>query len=150
MLALLDVDAGGEEADPAKYVAAKLRQALSKDPDGKYRVLPGVADDLNRQIKDPVRADRAFKIVSMHGEKIEDKELREIFTARYGKFEVERTMKERLSVRNYDGLKDWIGAHFESVGPSFKLRAASKGEIETVLKEIERLENESKKNDLKD
>ncbi len=154
VLSLLDVTVGGEEADPAKYVAAKIKQAVSKDPDGKYRVLPEVSDDLNRELKDPVRTaekqDRAFKVVSMHGEKIEDKELREVFTSRYGKSEVERTMKERLSVRSYDGLRSWTEAHFETAGPDFKLRAGSKGEIETILKDIERLESESKKNDLKD
>ncbi|HVE41775.1 MAG TPA: hypothetical protein VNM14_17920 [Planctomycetota bacterium] len=154
LLALLDVDVNGNEADPAKYVAAKIKQAVSKDADGKYRVLPEVSDDLNRELKDPVRTaekqDRAFKVVSMHGEKIEDKELREVFTSRYGKFEVERTMKERLSVRSYDGLQSWIGLHFDAAGGSYTLRAASRGEIEAILKEIERLESESKKNDLKD
>jgi hypothetical protein len=154
VLVLLDVDVNGEEADVVKYVAAKLKQAVSKDADGKYRVLPEVSDDLNREIKDPSRTaekqDRAFKVVSLHGEKIEDKELREVFISRYGTSEVERTMKERLSVRSYDGLQSWVERHFEAAGSSYTLRAASKGEIEAILKDIERLENESKKNDLKD
>jgi len=154
VLALLDVDVGGEDADPAKYVAAKLKQALSKDADGKYRVLPEVAEELSREIKDPVRTaekeDRALKIISMFGQKVEDKELREIFTSRYGRFEVERSMKERLSVRSYDGLKSWVERHFEATGTALKLRTTSKGELETMMAEIERLEKESKKNDLKD
>jgi hypothetical protein len=154
VLALLDVNVGGEEADPAKVIAAQVKKALSKDADGKYRVLPEVAEEVNGEIKDPVRTgekeDRGLKIVSMWGEKLEDAELREIFTSRYGKFEVERTMKEALSVRSYDGLKSWIEKHFDKSGSGFTLKAASKGEIETILAEVDRLEKESKKNDLKD
>lgn len=151
ILILLDVDVGGEEADPVKYVTAQIRKAVAKGADGKYRVLPEVADHLQSEMKDPVRQgekeDRAFRIVSMYGEKIEDKELREVFTARYGRFEVERTMKELLSVRTYDGLKSWTGKHFDA---AFTLKAGSRGEIEAILAEIDRLEKESKKNDLKD
>ena len=154
VLALLDVNVGGEEADPAKVIAAQIRKALSKDADGKYRVLPEVAEEVNGEIKDPVRTaekeDRGLKIVSMWGEKIEDPELREIFTSRYGKFEVERTMKEALSIRSYDGLRSWIDRHFDKSAAGFALKAASKGEIETILAEVDRLEKESKKNDLKD
>jgi hypothetical protein len=151
VLILLDVDVGGEEADPAKYVAAQIRKAVAKGADGKYRVLPEVAEHLDQELKDPVRKgekeDRGLKIVSMYGEKIEDKELREVFTSRYGKFEVERTMKELLSVRNYDGLKSWTERHFDA---SIRMKAASRSEIEAVLAEVDRLEKESKKNDLKD
>src|SRR6185295_12429913 len=154
VLALLDIDVGGEEADPVKYVLAQIRKAISKDADGKYRVLPEVAEHLNGEIKDPARGgekeDRALKVVSMYGDKIEDKDLHEIFTSRYGKFEVERAMKEALSIRSYDGLKTWIDRHFETTDKTFTLRASSKGELETILAEIERLEKESKKNDLKD
>ncbi|MBI3858017.1 MAG: hypothetical protein HY293_20245 [Planctomycetes bacterium] len=154
VLALLDIDVGGEEADPVKYVLSQIRKAVSKDADGKYRVLPEVAEHLDNEIKDPVRTaereDRAFKIVSMYGEKIEDKELREIFTSRYGKFEVERTMKELLSIRSYDGLKTWTERHFEKSAAGVTLKASSKGEIESILSEIEKLEKESRKNDLKD
>jgi hypothetical protein len=154
VLSLLDVDVGGEEADLVKYVVAKIKQAVSKDADGKYRVLPEVSETLNRELKDPAKTaakqDRAFKVVSMHGDKIEDKALREIFTSRYGVAEVERTMKERLSVRSYDGLQSWVERHFEAAGSSYTLRAASRGEIDAILKEVERLESESKKNDLKD
>lgn len=154
VLALLDIEVGGEEADPAKVIAAQIRKALSKDADGKYRVLPEVAEEVAGEIKDPVRTaekeDRGLKIVSMWGEKLEDPELREIFTSRYGKFEVERTMKEALSIRNYDGLKSWIEKHFDTSAAGFTLKAASKGEIEAILAEVDRLEKESKKNDLKD
>ena len=154
VLVLLDIDVGGEEADPVKYVAARIRKALTKGPDGKYRVNPEVADEASGEIKDPERAaakeDRGLKVVSMWGEKIEDKELREIFTSRYGKFEVERTMKEALSVRTYDGLKAWTEKHFDKSDKGFTLKASSKGEIESILAEVDRLEKESKKNDLKD
>jgi hypothetical protein len=154
VLALLDIDVGGDEADPTKYVMAQIKKAVAKDADGKYRVLPEVAEHLNSEIKDPARGaekeDRALKVVSMYGDKIEDKDLREIFTTRYGKFEVERAMKEALSIRSYDGLKSWIDRHFEMANGSYKLRGSSKGEIETILAEVERLEKESKKNDLKD
>lgn len=151
VLILLDVNVGGEEADPVKYVAAQIRKAVAKGADGKYRVLPEVAEELNNEIKDPVRRgekeDRALRIVSMYGRKIEDKELREVFTTRYGRFEVERTMKELLAVRTYDGLKSWAERHFDAAGA---LQPGSRDEIETILGEIDRLEKESKKNDLKD
>jgi hypothetical protein len=150
VLALLDIDVGGEEADPVKYTQAQIRKAVDKGADGKYRVRSEVAEEVANELKDPSREDRGLKIVSMWGEKIEDAELREIFTSRYGKFEVERTMKEALSVRTYDGLKSWIDKHFDRSAGGLTLKASSKGEIETILAEVERLEKESKKNDLKD
>jgi hypothetical protein len=154
ILALLDISVGGEEADPVKYIQAQIRKALTKGADGKYRVNPEVAEEVGSEIKDPVRAgekeDRGLKMVSMWGEKIEDAELREIFTSRYGKYEVEHTMKEALSIRSYDGLKAWIERHFDKTTGGLTLKASSKGEIETILAEVERLEKESKKNDLKD
>jgi hypothetical protein len=154
ILILLDIDVGGDEADPAKFVAAQLRKAVAKGEDGKYRVLPEVAEGLEREIKDPDRSaakeDRAFKVVLMHGEKIEDKDLREVFTSRYGRFEVEREMKELLSVRRYDGLQSWAARHFDASGDRLTLKSGSKGEIETILAEVDRLEKESKKNELKD
>lgn len=154
ILALLDINVGGEEADPVKYIQAQIRKALTKGADGKYRVNPEIAEEVGNEIKDPVRAgekeDRGLKMVSMWGEKIEDAELKEVFTSRYGKYEVEHTMKEALSIRTYDGLKSWIDRHFDKSAAGFTLKASSKGEIETVLAEVERLEKESKKNDLKD
>jgi len=150
VLALLDIDVGGEEADPVKYVQAQIRKAVDKGADGKYRVRPEVAEEIQNELKDPSREDRGLKIVSMWGEKLEDAELKEIFTSRYGKFEVERTMKEALSIRSYDGLKSWIEKHFDKSAGGLTLKASSKGEIETILAEVDRLEKESKKNDLKD
>lgn len=150
VLALLDIDVGGEEADPVKYVLAQIRKAVEKGADGKYRVRPEVAEEVGGQLKDPSKEDRGLKVVSLWGEKIEDAELREIFTSRFGKFEVERTMKETLSVRSYDGLKSWVEKHFDKSGTGLALKASSKGEIETILAEVDRLEKESRKNDLKD
>lgn len=154
VLILLDVNVGGAEADPVKYIEAQVRKALVKGPDGKYRVIPEVAENLSGEMKDPARhgakEDRAFKIVSMYGEKIEDKDLREVFTARYGKFEVERTMKELLAVRRFDGLESWSDRHFAKSGDRLTLKAGSKVEIDEILAEVDRLEKEAKKNDLKD
>jgi hypothetical protein len=154
VLLLLDVDVGGEEADPVKFVTAQIQKAVTKGEDGKYRVRSEVAEEVAREIKDPAKhaakEDRALKVISMYGEKIEDKELREIFTSRFGRFEVERTMKELLAVKVYDGLHRWTGRHFVKSGDQFVLKPGSKGEIETILAEVDRLEKEAKKNDLKD
>src|SRR4029078_8469501 len=65
VLALLDIDVGGEEADPVKYVQAQIRKGVDKGADGKYRVRSEVAEEVANELKDPAREDRGLKVVSM-------------------------------------------------------------------------------------
>jgi hypothetical protein len=154
ILALLDIDAGGEENDLIAIVTAQLRKAVQKRPDGKYQVLPEVAEELGREIKDPAQArareERALRLVSMYGEKMEDPELKAVFTSYFGRHEVERAAKEALAIQVPDGLGAWIGRHFEKAADGWRLRATSKGEIEAVLAEAERIQKEAERKDLKD
>lgn len=154
VLALLDIDVSREESDPVLYITAQIKKVLRKRDDGKYEVMPEMAEEVGREMKDPAqsqaREERALRIVAMYGDKMHEKELREIFTSTFGRFEVEKAMKEALSVRPYDGLGAWIDRHFEKTAAGLKARPGSKGELEAVLAEAEKLEKEAKKNDLKD
>jgi hypothetical protein len=86
----------------------------------------------------------------MYGEKMEDPELKAVFTSYFGRHEVERAAKEALAIQVPDGLGAWIGRHFEKAADGWRLRATSKGEIEAVLAEAERIQKEAERKDLKD
>lgn len=154
LLALLDIDVGGEESDAVAIVTAQVRKAVQKRPDGKYHVLPEVAEEVGREMKDPAQAqakeERFLRIIAMYGEKMEDPELKAVFTSYFGRHEVERAAKEALSVQNPDGLKAWIERHFDKGADGWRLRATSKPEIEAVLAEAEKIQKEAEKKDLKD
>ncbi len=154
LLALLDIDVGGEESDAVAIVTARVKKAVQKRDDGKYQILPEVAEEVGREMKDPAQAqakeERALRMVSMYGEKMEDPELKAIFTSYFGRHEVERAAKEALSIQNPDGLKAWIDRHFDPAAGGYRLRADSKPEIEAVLAEAEKIEKEAGKKDIKD
>jgi hypothetical protein len=153
VLTLLD-HVGENLADPVEALNALLARALVKDEKGVYRVPPEKAEEIAREIKNPDQVLRkeesGLRLLSMYGEQVEDPELRKVFTSYYGKYEVEQQVKGALAVRTYDGLGAWIGEHFEKSESGFRLRAASRKEIEAILSEVERLEKEGKKDDLKD
>jgi hypothetical protein len=153
VLALLDIDVGGEEADPPSTSPRSVKQALSKDADGKYRVLPEVAENLSRRsrTRSAPRRRRPRLQDRLHARR-EDRGQGASRGLHLALREVRGRAHDEgaLSLRSYDGLKSWIDRHFEAAGTAFKIGAASKGEIETILAEVERLEKESKKNDLKD
>lgn len=154
ILALLDIDAGGEESDVMAIVTAQIKKAVQKRPDGKYQVIPEVAEEVGREMKDPAQAqareERALRLISMYGEKMEDPELKAVFTSYFGRHEVERAAKEALSIKVPDGLGAWIDKHFEKAADGYRLRATSRGEIEAVLAEAEKIQREAGKSDLKD
>jgi hypothetical protein len=154
LLALLDIDVGGEESDAVAIVTARIKQAVEKRPDGKYQVIPAVAEEVANEIKDPAQAqakeERALRIIAMYGEKMEDPALKAVFTTYFGRHEVERASKEALTVLNPDGLKSWIDRHFDKASDGYRLRASSKSEIETILAEAEKIQREAGKKDLKE
>jgi hypothetical protein len=154
VLALMDIDVGGEKSDLVAIVTAQIKKVVLKRDDGKYQVIPEAAEELARELKDPAQAqakeDRYLRIISMYGEKMEDPELKAIFTARYGRYEVERAAKESLAARNPDGLASWIASHFEKTAAGYVLRPGSRDEAEGIVAEAERLEKEGGKTDLKD
>ncbi len=154
VLALLDVDVGGEDSDALAIVTARIKQALRKRDDGKYEVIPEVAEELGRELKDPVqnqaKEDRFLRVISMYGEKMDDPALKAVFTSWHGRHEVERVAKETLASKNPDGLAWWIDRHFEKGADGYRLRPASRPEIEAIVAETEKLRKEAGKNELKD
>jgi len=151
---LLDIDVNEDTADPVKMITAQIQRHVQKRPDGKYEVRPESAEEVGGELKDPAgfaqKEERALRIVTMYGEKMQDKDLKEIYTSPYGRFEIEREARNALSVRLYDGLGAWIEKHFEKASAALKLRPGSKGEIEAIVAEAAKLEKEAGKNDLKD
>lgn len=152
LLSMLD-HVGENLADPVTILKAALDKAVIKE-DGKYRVSPDKEEDVKREIKDPGqlfrKEDNALKLLTMYGEKVEDPDLRKILTSRYGTLEVELQVKGMLLVKAYDGLGAWVAEHFDTAADGYKLRNGAKAEIESILAQVEKLEKEGKKDDLKD
>jgi hypothetical protein len=153
---IVSLDHVGENiVDPVAALKGQIDKVLVKGPDGKYRVPADKAEEVGREIKDDPaaffrKADRELKLLALYGEKVADPKLREVFTSRYGAYEVEQQVKGALLVKAYDGLSAWIGEHFTSGASGHSLKASSRPEIEAILSQVDALEKEGKKNDLKD
>lgn len=152
ILALLGQELLDGQVDPLEVVKAQIGRAVAKGDDGKYRVLPEFEEEVANEIKDPEKASRkerrALRLVSMYGRKIEDEELKKIFTSWFGRFEVERSAKLELEVAEYDGIGAWIRNHFNRTETGYVLKDGSREEIKAIIAQVKQLEKEAEANDL--
>jgi hypothetical protein len=149
VLALLSQEIEGGEGDATALLQAKIKEVLTETADGKLRIHPDREAEAGGEIKDPATAFRgeaeALRLVSEHGARIEDAELKAAFTAPYGRFVVEEEAKAALAAKSPDGLGAWIARHFEGG----RLRSGSRAEIEGILSKAKALEAKAAKDDLK-
>lgn len=149
VLALLGEEIQGGEGDATALLKAKVSEVLIETPEGKLRIHPDREAETAGELKNPERAfrdeEKALKLVSEHGARVEDVDLKAAFTAPYGRFVVEEEAKAAFAARTFDGLGAWIAKHFEN--GTFK--AGSRAEIEAVLSQAKAVEAKAASDDLK-
>ena len=149
VLALLSQEIRGGDGDAIAIVKARIQEVLIETADGKLRIHPDREAEAAGEIKDPAKAfrdeEQALRLVSEHGARIEDAELRAAFTAPYGRFVVEDEAKAALAAKTTDGLGAWIARHFENGA----LKPGSRAELEGVLSQVKALEAKAANDDLK-
>ncbi|HEX7896335.1 MAG TPA: hypothetical protein VF950_01050 [Planctomycetota bacterium] len=149
VLALLSQEIRGGDGDAIALLKERIREGLTETADGKLRIHPDREAEAAGEIKDPAKAfrdeEKALRLVSEHGGRIEDAELKAAFTAPYGRFVVEDEAKAALAAKTPDGLGAWIARHFENGA----LKAGSRAELEGILAQVKALEAKAANDDLK-
>jgi hypothetical protein len=139
VILLISAEAAPMAADPSRALQAALGDAVVKTEDGRYRVSENAQDQISRHLPRILReAQRRAEALAPHADRTDDVEVREILRTPYGAWHVEQIIRADLATRKFDGLSAWVDAHFENRS----LKPGSKGEIESFLRDVERIRQE--------